>query len=211
MFEAPFGDTLHDLGQALEGRQAVHEAVARDDVFLAGDLHEGHCLRVARLEAHGGARGDVEAEAVGLRTVELQRLVRLDKVVVRADLDGPVASVCDPELDQLPARVQLDAITLSHHDLAGRGLVLGDLAEGRQIGLGQERALEGQGEVAVEGGDRLMHRQKLGAVGEGCFDLHLRNQLRHARHDLPPAQELLADVHEVNHGLTIADKLHHLA
>lgn len=67
---------------------AAREAVPAGDDARAGDRAERDGLDVAGLEAHGGARGDVEAHAVRAPAVEAQRRVRLDEVVVRADLRG---------------------------------------------------------------------------------------------------------------------------
>jgi hypothetical protein len=60
-----------------------------------------------RLEAHRGARGDVEPEAVGLRALEGERVVGLEEVVVRADLDRAVAGIGDLERHGRAALVDL--------------------------------------------------------------------------------------------------------
>ena len=51
--------------------------------------------RLARLEAHRGAGGDVEPHAARLLAVELQRRIGFEEMIVRADLDRPVAGVGD--------------------------------------------------------------------------------------------------------------------
>ena len=58
----------------------------RDEPDLAG---------LAGLEADGGAGGDVEAAAARGGAVEVERRVGLGEMVVRADLDRPVAGVGD--------------------------------------------------------------------------------------------------------------------
>jgi hypothetical protein len=61
--------------------ESVHDAIAAES-------HEFDFALLARLEAHGGTRGDIEAKSFRCRAFESQRLVRFEKVVVRADLDG---------------------------------------------------------------------------------------------------------------------------
>ena len=68
------------------------------------------------LEAHGGAGRDVQTKTVGRRPIEGERFVGLVEVVVRADLDRPVAGVGHFDADRAAAGVQLD--------LAGGGLDL---------------------------------------------------------------------------------------
>ena len=70
--------------------------------------HEPHLARLAGLEAHGGAGGDVEPHALGALAVEVQRRVGLEEMIVAADLDRPVAGVGDLEGDRVAARVELD-------------------------------------------------------------------------------------------------------
>src|SRR6185503_11688197 len=77
-----------------------------------------HRARLAGLEAHRGARRDVEPAAVGLLAVELERGVGLVKVVMRADLDRAVARVLHRERNRLPALVELD-VARCGLDLAG--------------------------------------------------------------------------------------------
>mmetsp|Transcript_59123 Transcript_59123/g.183372 ORF Transcript_59123/g.183372 Transcript_59123/m.183372 type:complete len:212 (+) Transcript_59123:1794-2429(+) len=210
MAEAASPHTCHDLRQALGAGLAVHEPVAGDDVALAGNLHKGHNLGVAWLKAHRGTRGHIQSATKGLGSVKDQRLVGLNEVVVGANLNGAIARVRDVELDQGSPLVELDALRLCRHDLARRGLVVWLLPEDLQVRLRQEGALEGQGHVAVQSADRGVHRQELRAVKEGGLDLHLLQKLRHAGQHLPPAQDLLAGVHEGEHGRAIADELHHL-
>ena len=53
---------------------------------MASDSTQCNCPRVPWFEANGGARGDVEAHAVGFGAVKIELGVRLDEVVVGADL-----------------------------------------------------------------------------------------------------------------------------
>ena len=53
---------------------------------MASDSAERDRPGIPRFEADGGARGDVETHAVGFGAVEVELGVRLDEVVVGADL-----------------------------------------------------------------------------------------------------------------------------
>ena len=48
--------------------RAIDEGVETPDLPAAGEGHEFDAARVSRLETHGGARWDVEAEAPGRRS-----------------------------------------------------------------------------------------------------------------------------------------------
>src|SRR6266849_5927059 len=74
---------------------AVGEGVQAVDLSRAGQLHERHDLLVAGLEAHGGARGDVEPHAPGLASLEPERAVGLEEVEMRAHLDRPASFIRD--------------------------------------------------------------------------------------------------------------------
>jgi hypothetical protein len=59
---------------------------------VTGERHQ--LLRVlAGLKAHRGAGGDIQAIAGGLLTIELQRRVDLGEMVMRSDLNRPVAVI----------------------------------------------------------------------------------------------------------------------
>ena len=70
------------------GLEAV--ALARAEIG-----RQPHGARLAGLEAHGGAGGDVEPHALCALAVELQRVVGLEEMIVAADLDRTVAGVGD--------------------------------------------------------------------------------------------------------------------
>ena len=104
-----------DAGRALVGRTDLDDRpeLARDlgleaVAFAAAQVgREPHGARLAGLEAHGGAGGDVEPHALGALAVELQRLVGLEEMIVAADLDRPVAGVGDLDGDRIAALVEL--------------------------------------------------------------------------------------------------------
>lgn len=167
-----------DLLGAAGAHDARGEAVAALDDAVAGDLDEGDGLGVAGLEAHRGAGGDVEAEAVGGDAVERELRVGLDEVVVRADLDGPVALARDPEPDAPPALVQLDGLgRLDGHHGAGLPFHRVGLGRGQREALrardGQEASVQGPGEVAVVGADGVVDGDEVGPCGKSAFDLDL--------------------------------------
>ena len=146
--------------------------------------------------------------AVGAAAVEAQIRIGLAEVVVAADLDWTVGEVGDGEGDRRAAGIQ--------HQLAGhggdrtRGAVVGDVGEYSQRRHGQEAAIERQAQVAILGGDRVVHGDQLGAIGEGAFDLDVVNQLGHARHHLATTEEALAEIHQRGDAAAVADELQQL-
>ena len=65
-------------------------------------------LRVAGLEADGGAGGDVEPHAERARPVEAQRAIGLEEVEVGAHLDGPIGRVGHVQVHGAPPDVADD-------------------------------------------------------------------------------------------------------
>lgn len=200
----------HDGLGAREVDLAGGEPVAAPDDAVAADLDHGHGLGVAGLEAHAGAGRDVEPVAVRGGPVELELRVRLDEVVVAADLDRPVPLARDLEPDAPAPLVQRDAALDDDHGarLPG-GLVGGRLGGREQVLAGdrQEAAVEGLGQVAVVGGDRVVHRHEVRARGEGALDLDLVQRADDGREHVPPAQHRGPDGHEIRNAvLAIADE-----
>src|SRR3954468_23366264 len=87
---------------------AVDLAGEAVNLAAAGIGHEVDHTGLARLEPDGGAGRDVQPEAPRLLPVEGQRRVRLEEVIVRADLDRPVAGIRHVEGDRISALVQVD-------------------------------------------------------------------------------------------------------
>src|SRR5205823_5396581 len=87
---------------------AVDLAVEADDAPRPGIGDEPHVAALPRLETGRGAGRDVEAAAARLVAVELQGRIGLEEMVMRADLDRPVAGIRDGERDGRAAGVQLD-------------------------------------------------------------------------------------------------------
>src|SRR5712671_1436781 len=95
------------------GSQLPHHVAAKAvDDALAGQRHELHVAGLAGLEADGGAGGNIQAHAARLLSVELQRRIGFEKVVVRADLDRAVAGVCHRQPHGLAAGIEFDLAVL---------------------------------------------------------------------------------------------------
>lgn len=60
---------------------------------LTGERDQLHLALVARLEAHGITRRDIQPEAARCGPVKAQRCVRLKEVVVTPNLNGAIARV----------------------------------------------------------------------------------------------------------------------
>src|SRR3954468_2922161 len=84
----------------------------------SGEWDQGDLPGDARLEPHRGAGGHVEPLPARRLTVDLQRVVGLGEVVVRADLHGPVAGVDHRQRRTRASGVQLHR-ALARHDLPG--------------------------------------------------------------------------------------------
>lgn len=78
--------------------------------------HQPHLAGLPGLEADGRAGRDVKPQAEGAGAVEIQGLVNLEEMVMRADLHRPVAGVDHGQLDGLTSRGELD-LALHRHDL----------------------------------------------------------------------------------------------
>src|ERR1700722_15025836 len=72
------------------------------------NLDQRHLATLARLEAHCGAGWNVKAHAAGFGALEVQRRIGLEKVIVRTDLDRPIAAVGDGQRQRFAALVELD-------------------------------------------------------------------------------------------------------
>src|SRR5580765_3738945 len=102
---------------------AARPGVAAADDPRARDCHEGDCFRFARLEPDRGARRDVEAHPVGRGSIEGERTVRFDEVIVTPDLNRTIAAVRHLKLHRLPSRVEHD-VSVTCDDRAGNTVLL---------------------------------------------------------------------------------------
>src|SRR5258707_14623274 len=82
---------------------------------LACERDQRDLARLARLEAHGRASGDIEPHAARLFAIELQRQIGLEKMIVRPDLDRPIAAIGDREHNRLAIGIELDLPVLDEH------------------------------------------------------------------------------------------------
>ncbi len=99
-------------------RLPLTQAVEADDAAGPGIGDQPHLAALPRLEPRRGPGRDVEPEAARLVAIELQRRVGLEEMVVRADLDRPVAGIGDDERDGRPPGIELD-IALGDENFAG--------------------------------------------------------------------------------------------
>src|SRR5258705_418084 len=91
---------LLDRGvQVLHIDRAVGERVEPMDLAGPAEVDQGHDLLIARLEAHGGARGHVQSHSPGLGPIEAKGTVHLEEVEVGADLYRTVRCVGHAQLD----------------------------------------------------------------------------------------------------------------
>src|SRR5262249_56817085 len=71
--------------------------------------------RLPRFKAHRGAGGDIEPHAARLFAIEFQRRIGLEEMVVRADLDRPIAGIGDRQRHRLATGIELDLAVLDEH------------------------------------------------------------------------------------------------
>jgi hypothetical protein len=72
-----------------------HRAAETVDHARSGQRDQLHGAFLSRLESHRSSRGDIEAKAPRCRTIEGQRSVGFREMIMRADLDRPVARIRD--------------------------------------------------------------------------------------------------------------------
>jgi hypothetical protein len=59
-------------------------------------------------EAHGGSCCNIQTKAACSGPVELQCIVRFEEVIMRADLNRPIAAIRDSHFDCIPADIEFD-------------------------------------------------------------------------------------------------------
>src|ERR1700733_12256802 len=89
-----------------------HFAAKAVDGTLSRQRDEMHLAALSRFEPHGGAGGDIEAHAARFLTLEFQRRIGLEEMIVRADLDRAITGIGDRERDRLAAGIELDIAVL---------------------------------------------------------------------------------------------------
>src|SRR5271156_4011982 len=83
-------------------------ALEAEHAALAAIGHQLDLAGLAGVEAPRGAGRNIEPHAARRVALEAQRLVGLEEMIMRADLDRPVARVGDLERHALGAGVELD-------------------------------------------------------------------------------------------------------
>src|SRR5262245_33620289 len=85
------------------------------DDALAGERNERDLARLPRLKAHRGAGGDIEPHAARLFAIEFERRIGLEEMIMRADLDRPIAGVGNRQCHGLATGIELDLTLLDEH------------------------------------------------------------------------------------------------
>src|SRR6185437_2515506 len=89
---------------------AIHEIIESDHALLPAELDEVHLPLVAGLDPYRQAAGDVEMHAHSLRPIEVERAVDFEEVVVRSDLNRPVARIAHLQLASSPPGIYLNRL-----------------------------------------------------------------------------------------------------
>src|SRR5262244_3533139 len=147
------------------------------DGALAGERNERDLARLPRFKAHRGAGGDIEPHAARFLAVEFQRRIGLEEMIMRADLDRPIAGIGDRQAQRLAAGIELDLAVLDEHLTGDHG---------------------------VPSSYRLMHRYQLRSIGERRLHLDVVDHFGNAVHHLAAREHVRARLHQFGHGLAVA-------
>src|SRR5690606_4724069 len=101
-------DRLRRILRSRRPKRSHHLMPKAIDPAPAGKLDQFHRATLPGLETHRGTGGDVQAVAIGDAAIELERRIGLEEVVVRSDLDRPVAGIGHLDADCLASRIQYD-------------------------------------------------------------------------------------------------------
>jgi hypothetical protein len=170
---------------------------------------------------------------MGAYAIELELRIRLDEVVVGTDLcrnEGsavrgpqrqrthlyrPVPSTLDPQPDALSPLIQRNRACLAFDRDDGtwllRCLVHVGIGQRKHVlgGDRQERSIQRLLEIAVVGGDGMVHGDEVGARGEGALDHEFGERGDDGGLDMAATEHGLAHGHEVrDHVLAIANELY---
>jgi hypothetical protein len=106
-------------GAAFGGRRGIerphHQLAKSVDDAIARQGDQADRARLPRLESHRGARGDIETVATGLLAIEVERRIRLEEVIVRADLNRSVTGIAHDDLDARATGIELDVAVFDQH------------------------------------------------------------------------------------------------
>src|ERR1051326_7116882 len=133
---------------AVRPSQGAHPPLSEAiNVPVPSEGGQRHLPRLSRLEAHRGAGRNVEPHAARLRAVELERRLGLEEMIVRADLDRPVARIRNRDFHAAAAGVERDLAVLGD-DFAGDHGVPFTPDPSPLVGEGGERSEPGEGWLA---------------------------------------------------------------
>src|ERR1700726_82568 len=79
--------------------RAVRQTIEAVNRRGPADLDQPNRLRISRLEAHRSPGRNVQPHPVSRRAIELEGAIHLEKMKMRTNLDGPVASIGNFEFD----------------------------------------------------------------------------------------------------------------
>src|SRR6185369_7430597 len=85
---------------------SFHESAETEHLAITREVDQLDRAPLARLEAHRGARRDVQAHATRRIAVELQGAIGFGEVIVRAHLDRPLGGVAHDQREGAAARVE---------------------------------------------------------------------------------------------------------
>src|SRR6516164_759769 len=118
------------IAVSIASQLAHHVATETIDGALAREGNELHVTGLAGLETHRGAGRDIEPHAARLLAIEFQRRIGLEEMVVRADLDRPVAGIGDGQRHGLAAGIEFDLAVLDE-EFAGDHVCLSSVIPSR--------------------------------------------------------------------------------
>src|SRR5690606_6224045 len=86
-----------------------------EDPAITGQCHEFDRAHLPGFESHGGSCGDVQSKTARFQSLEFQRGVHFEEMVVRAHLHRPISCIDDIDTASGAADVQFD-ITVFRED-----------------------------------------------------------------------------------------------
>jgi hypothetical protein len=92
-----------------------HSGARAEHTTVTGERYEHHLACLPRLETNRGAGWDVETITTRRGTLEGERRVDLEKVIVAPDLYGSVAQVADRQPPWHASGVQLDVAIVTEY------------------------------------------------------------------------------------------------
>ena len=82
---------------------------------IAADRDQRHALVLARLKPHRRSRRNLQPKPIGLLPIKPQRAIGLKEMAMRPDLDRPIASIGNDELNRLTA-IERDNVAFAEND-----------------------------------------------------------------------------------------------